>query len=142
MLIPIALAILLTFLVNPIVKKLQRLGLGRMLAVMVAVSAAGLVILLTGGLIVRQVSILVAELPQNTENIKAKVKALRQLGSGPLATQFEKMAEEISNDSSLPFTEPSPQQGETRKPAALEETVVAVPVILKSESTLWRGLTG
>jgi predicted PurR-regulated permease PerM len=141
-LIPIALAILLTFLLNPVVKKLQRLGLGRMPAVMVAVFAAGLTILLIGGLIVRQVTILVAELPQNTANIKAKITTLRQLGSGPLAARFEKMAEEISSDSNLPFAEPYPQQGETQQPEPPEEAVTSVPVILQSESTLWRGLTG
>jgi predicted PurR-regulated permease PerM len=141
-LIPIALAILLTFLLNPVVKKLQRIGLGRMLAVMVAVLAAGLTIVLIGGLVVRQVSILVAELPQNTENIKEKIRTLRQLGSGPLATQFETMAEEISSDSDLPFTESDPQQAETQRPGPPEEDAAAVPVVVQSESTLWRGLTG
>jgi ABC-type multidrug transport system fused ATPase/permease subunit len=80
-LVPIALAILLTFLLNPVVKKLQQRGLGRMPSVMVAVFAAGLTILLIGSLVVRQITILVADLPQNTQNIKAKVEALRRLGN-------------------------------------------------------------
>jgi len=49
-LIPIALAILLTFLLNPIIKRLQQRGLARMPTVMLGVSAAGFTMLLIGGL--------------------------------------------------------------------------------------------
>ena len=104
-LVPIALAILLTFLLNPVVKKLQQRGLGRMPAVMLGVFAAGLLIFLVGSLVVRQVTILVADLPQNTENIKVKVRTLRQFGSSQMATQFEKMAEEISEATVVPADE-------------------------------------
>lgn len=41
-LIPIALSVFLTFLLNPIGRILQRRGLGRVLSVMVAVSTAGI----------------------------------------------------------------------------------------------------
>jgi len=95
-LVPIALAILLTFLLNPVVKKFQQRGLGRMPAVMLGVSAVGYALLLIGSLVARQVTIVVAELPQNSQNIKAKVQTLRQFGSSQIATPFEKMAEEIS----------------------------------------------
>jgi predicted PurR-regulated permease PerM len=141
-LIPIALAILLTFLLNPLVKKLQMLGPGRLPAVILAVSAAGLAIVLVGGLVVQQVSSLVAELPQNTANIKLKVRTLRQLSSGPLAKQFERMVEEISNDTVLPFSGTGSQPIEVPKQELPKEAIVSSPGNVGSESTLWLGLTG
>ena len=141
-LVPIALAILLTFLLNPIINKLQQRGFGRIPAVMLGVSAAGLVMLLIGGLVARQVTILVAELPQNKENIKAKVKTLRQFGSSPMAAQFEKMAEEISEATTLPSAEQTTPQGEIKDLSLLDKAVASGPVIVRTESTPWLGLTG
>ena len=141
-LIPIALAILLTFLLNPVVRKLQQRGLAKMPAVMLSVSAAGLAILVIGGLVARQVTILVAEFPQNTANIKAKVRTLRQFGSGPMAAQFEKMAEEISEATTLSTAEQIPANGETQDPDILEKVVASGPLLVRTESTPWLGLTG
>ena len=141
-LVPIALAILLTFLLNPVVKKLQQRGFGRMPAVMLGVSAAGLAMLLIGGLVARQVTILVAELPQNTANIKAKVQTLRQFGSSRMAAQFEKMAEEISEATTLPAAADKTPQGETVEMSVLDKAVASGPVIVQTESTPWLGLTG
>ncbi len=141
-LIPIALAILLTFLLNPIVMKLQRLGLGRMPAVMLGVGAAGLGILLIGGVVIRQVTILVTEIPQNTAIIKAKVKTLRQLGSGPLATQFEQMVEEISSDTSFsPDFKTSVKETGSAQTSASSD-VISRPAPWRTNSSLWLGLTG
>ena len=141
-LIPIALAILLTFLLNPVVSLLQKRGFGRMPAVMLGVSAAGLAMLLIGALLARQVTILIAELPQNTENIKAKVRTLRQFGSSPMSAEFEKMAEEISEE-----TSPSPEDqdsatGETQDQVHLEKEDPPEPVIIQTQTTPWLGLTG
>ena len=141
-LVPIAIAILLTFLLNPVVMKLQQRGLGRMPAVILSVSASGLAMLLIGGLVVRQVTILVAEVPQNTANIKAKVQTLRQFGSSRMAAQYEKMAEEISEATTLPAAEDNTPQGETADKSLLDKAVATGPVIVQTESTPWLGLTG
>ena len=141
-LIPIALAILLTFLLNPVVRKLQQRGLGRMPAVMLSVSAAGLAMLLIGGLVARQVTILAAELPQNTANIKAKVRTLRQFGTSPMAAEFEKMAEEISEATTLSTTEQIPAKGETQDSDPLAKVVASGPLVVRTEPTMWLGLTG
>jgi len=141
-LVPIAIAILLTFLLNPVVMKLQQRGLGRMPAVILSVSASGLAMLLIGGLVVRQVTILVAEVPQNTANIKAKVQTLRQFGSSRMAAQYEKMAEEISEATTLPAAEDNTPQGETADKSLLDKAVETGPVIVQTESTPWLGLTG
>jgi predicted PurR-regulated permease PerM len=141
-LVPIALAILLTFLLNPIVKKLQQRGLGRMPAVMLGVFAAGLAILLIGSLVVRQVTILAAELPQNTQNIKVKVQTLRQFGSSQIARQFEKMAEEISEATTVPADE-LPTESATTSPQSKPETdAESGPVDARAEPIPWLSLTG
>ncbi len=139
-LVPVALAILLTLLLNPLVKMLQRHGFGRMLAVMIAVSVAGILILLIGVLVTRQITILAAELPQNTANIKAKVKALRQMGSSAFPGQFQRMAEEMGSDVDLTSTRQPPQKIALQTESGRE--VAVEPVLLATKPTPWLTLTG
>ncbi len=141
-LVPIALAILLTFLLNPIVQKLQQRGFGRTPAVVLGVSAVGLAMLLIGSLIARQVTILVADIPQNTQNVKARVQALRQFASSHLATQFEKMAEEISEATKEPQNEDSTSSSTTSDLNPAAETGDAQAVVVQTQSVPWLGLTG
>ncbi len=145
-LIPIALAVLLTFLVNPIVRILQRQGLGRVLAVMIAVSTMGIVLMGLGWMVTRQVAGMLAELPQNTANIKAKVAMLRQLGSDPLVEQFEDMIEEISQEIQRPANE-APAAGEddsnhARVPVQSPSRTPAEAVNVRNPETPWHSLTG
>ena len=141
-LVPIALAILLTFLLNPVVKTLQQRGFGRMPAVMLGVSAVGLAMLLIGSLVVRQLTILVAEMPQNTANIKAKVQTLRQFGSSRMATQFEEMAAEISEATNVPAAEESTETVAAGDRTPSEKAVDSSPVDVPTQSIPWLGLTG
>ena len=81
-LVPVALAVFLTFLLTPLVGFLQRRHLPRTPSVAVVVLLATLVL---GGivwLITAEVSGLTQELPTYTDNIKEKVKSLRQMGHG------------------------------------------------------------
>ncbi len=141
-LIPIALAVLLTFLLNPLVRSLQRRGVGRVFSVIVAVSTAGAVLLCLGWMVTRQISLLLPEIPQNTANIKAKVKTLRQLSSGPLSDRFGQMIEEISQE----FQLPSDEQNPTKTPeSGLERAKPEPPAdrfVVRPESTPWLSLTG
>ncbi len=97
-LIPIALAALLTFLLNPLVRSLQQRGLGRVLSVIVAVSCVGIGFTVIGVIGTRQISKLVSEIPENTAKITAKVKTLKQLFSSSMAHRFEDMIEEVSRE--------------------------------------------
>ena len=76
-LIPIALATLLTFLLNPIVRGLQRYGLGRVLSVLIAVSSVGIGFTAIGIVGSRQIASLLSELPANTAKITARQERSR-----------------------------------------------------------------
>lgn len=141
-LIPIALAGLLTFLLNPIIRFLERRGLGRILAVLSAVSMAGIVLICLLGVVTRQVAGMLAELPQNTANIKAKAKTLRNLGSGPLADQFGHMVEEISQEFQLPRGGTAPAKSTGRKPENVPVEYPAETGHSQTESIPWLSLTG
>ena len=97
--IPLIVAILLAFLLNPLVRGLQRRGLGRVPSVVAVVLIAGLLIGGTGWLLTQQVGGLVQKLPDYTSNIKAKIRTLRGLGQGAgLERMFEDLAKELNPD--------------------------------------------
>jgi predicted PurR-regulated permease PerM len=76
-LIPITLAVLLSFLLAPIVGVLRRIHLGRVLSVLVAVVLALSVILALGGLIGSQIADLAQEVPKYATTIRGKVQAVQ-----------------------------------------------------------------
>jgi predicted PurR-regulated permease PerM len=81
-LIPLALAVLLAFVLNPVVTVVQRRGLGRVPSVILV---ACLSFLLLGGIglaLTLQVKRLAAELPTYKENVANKVASLREVGQG------------------------------------------------------------
>ena len=95
--IPVALAIFLTFLLNPVVSRLRLWGVPRTPAVILAVCAAGLGLGLAGWIVTAQVSSLLRELPEHTETVKAKVKSLKRAveGTGRLARMVEDITREL-----------------------------------------------
>ena len=78
--IPVALAVFLTFLLNPLVRVLQRRGLGRIPSVVLVVLLAALVLGGVVWLVTAEVTGLAGELPDYTENIKGKIRSLREMG--------------------------------------------------------------
>jgi predicted PurR-regulated permease PerM len=81
-LIPLVLAVLLTFVLSPLVAVLQRRGLPRVPSAHAAVLLALLVLGGVGSGLTLQVKRLVGELPQYKENIERKVAGVRGLGDG------------------------------------------------------------
>src|SRR5690349_9651037 len=80
--IPITLAVLLSFLLAPTVRWLQRCRLGRVSAVAVVVLVAFIAILGFGGIVVQEISLLAQELPDYRYNLQTKVRSLPGLVPG------------------------------------------------------------
>src|SRR5438105_1851988 len=72
-LIPLALAVLLTFVLAPPVSLLERRGLGRVPAVLVVVGLAAALLGLVGWLVAAQLTALVNDLPGYKEAVRARV---------------------------------------------------------------------
>ena len=83
LLIPLALAILLGFLLDPAVTRLKRWGLPRMAATLVVVTLTLSVLIGMGFYLGKQVQTLSADLPTYQNTIKQKLRNLRALTSGP-----------------------------------------------------------
>ena len=114
--IPVALAIFLTFLLNPVVTRLRLWGVGRTSAVIITVLTAGLLLGSAGWVVTAQISSLLRELPEHTATVKAKVKSLTKHfgGSSRIARMFEEINREIQGSPPSPQGEvagrPSPDQ--------------------------------
>ncbi len=78
-LIPITLAVLLSFLLAPLVNLLRRLYFGRVLSVFVSVLLALTIILALGGLLGTQLAGLAEEVPRYALTIQQKIDTLQQL---------------------------------------------------------------
>jgi predicted PurR-regulated permease PerM len=81
-LIPLALAFMLTFLLQPIVAALHRKGLGHTPAVMLVVMLLALVLGAVGWAVVRQFSSLASEFPGYKDNLKHKIDDLQSASKG------------------------------------------------------------
>jgi predicted PurR-regulated permease PerM len=108
--IPFALAAFFCFLLSPPVSFLQRRGLGRVPSILIVTVVTALIIFGLIWLVTWQVSGLVAELPDYTENIKHKVHMLRHVGMSAGATRFERMYAEIVTELNTPPPEPTGAQ--------------------------------
>jgi predicted PurR-regulated permease PerM len=96
-LIPVALAVLLTFILTPCVSALQRRGLGRVFSVILVVSLALLLLGGVGYIISKQIDTLVANLPQYKDNIAAKIESLRGAGKGGFWGKLQDSFNDISD---------------------------------------------
>jgi predicted PurR-regulated permease PerM len=76
-LIPITLAVLLSFLLAPLASALRRLRLGRTMAVLLAVLLAVTLLLSVAGIIGMQIANLTTELPRYQATLQSKVETLR-----------------------------------------------------------------
>jgi predicted PurR-regulated permease PerM len=95
-LIPLALAVLLAFILAPVVDVLHRRGLWRVPSVLLVVVLA---LLLVGGIglaLTFQLKSLAADLPQYQTNIAQKIAGLRDVGHGTLWQALQDMVKEIT----------------------------------------------
>lgn len=100
--IPTALAILLSFILSPVVTALQRRGLGRTPAVIVVVISAGIIIGIAGWLIVAQIGSLADKLPTYQENITQRISQLRSHENSSLLGKLQNFVEKVGTAAKSP----------------------------------------
>ena len=134
-LMPLALATLLAFLLSPLVDALCRKGLAQSIAVTLVVV---LVFSVLGGMVWgfgRQMSSLINQLPDYRQNIREKIEDLRAAGNGSTVERIRQAWKEIKGD----FRRPAPTNNiteeqittiETNEPVELEP----VPVVVQSQA--------
>src|SRR5215510_12191382 len=127
-LVPIALATLITFLLSRLVTRLER-WIGRIAAVLVTVIAMFTIFAGASWIIGRQVIDLADKLPDYQANIVTKIRSLRLPAAGPLA-RFSSSVDALQNELVAPSTAPEPNRSRsslsTRTPAP-----VASPIPVK-----------
>ncbi len=128
-LIPLALACLFTFLLNPLVKKLCRWGVPRVLSLgvvtVVCFSTLALVAWLLGG----ELASLANDLPNHQQNIQRRIVSVHKIGDAPLLHRLRQMAGDVS-------------QPATPAAAAAPPAAPAAPAsaLSNGESTLMKAL--
>jgi predicted PurR-regulated permease PerM len=103
--IPLALALTLAFLLTPAVIRLQMLGLGRTLAVTVVITLSIAALGATVWALGNQVLLVINDLPQYSDNIRAKIAAIRRPAGGSLggaARAVEQISKELSTADAPP----------------------------------------
>lgn len=97
-LIPLALAILISFVLAPMARALRRLGLPRVPAVVAVVGLTFGAILGIGALGTTQISQLAEQLPQYQANIREKIRTLKGATNSSVATRATSVIEDIGRE--------------------------------------------
>ncbi len=113
-LIPLAVATLLTFMLGPAATWLQRRGLPRTPSVLSVVTIAGLVLAGALWMVGSQLVQLLAELPSYQENVAKRVAEVREQGSGTLLRNVQRFVKEVA----AAATGPIPADEHARSAAA------------------------
>jgi predicted PurR-regulated permease PerM len=129
-LLPLALAVLLTFVLAPLVRLLESWSLGRIPSVVIVVVSAILVIFGIGSFIGGQVAQLAERLPQYQFIIQHKIQTASSVVSGGTLEQFSKFLDRLNkeigiknrgtDDSGSAGTGSKPDGGETNAPVPVE----------------------
>ena len=117
--IPIVLAVLLSFVLAPLVNLLRRLRLGRVPAVVVAVLLALGVLSALGAVIGGQVAQIATELPQYQYTITRKVEQLRAATIGRASSVLQDVGEQVKKAAEGP----PPSENPAAAAAPVEKTV-------------------
>jgi len=121
--VPVALALLITFVLSPPVTLLQR-WIGRVPAVLVVVVLVFTILGLAGWGVATQMSSLARELPHYRENIRQKISDVRGAGRGGSVEQVEQTVKDIQSQ----IASPEAPKGTVRQPVIVQPQQV---------STLW-----
>jgi predicted PurR-regulated permease PerM len=116
-LVPIALAVLMSFVLAPLVRVLQGLYVPRVLAVMVSVLVAFVAVFSLGALMVSQVNQLASDLPGYQSTLREKIQSLRGAtgGTGTLERASE-VLQNLNKELDKPKINPSPIASDRPEP--------------------------
>ena len=126
--IPVALAVLLSFMLNPLVKRIHRTGLPRPASVGVTTVLAVAALVSLTWLIGSQLASLNDALPGYKEKITAKVRDIRGAMEGGAVEKFQDTMSTVAEEMDKPRTPAGTPTGE--KPAAPARQEEPVPVYL------------
>jgi predicted PurR-regulated permease PerM len=117
--VPLVLAVLLTFVLTPVVNAIQRFGLGRLWAVVATVLLTALLLGLVGWVLASQARDLAQELPTHRKEIDEKIAGLKKNQEGTFP-KLQKMIREVGKGESEADTV-------HKKDVSKEPVVVAQP---------------
>ena len=122
-LLPLVVAVLLTFILNPVVGVLQKLRLGRVLSVLIAAGFTFASLAAVGWIFTQQLADLATELPKHKQNIVEKITALRGQEQQVLGTVMA-FVQDVGD--------------EIQKPPSKETAPEPVNVVLAETSNPWK----
>ena len=125
-LVPLAIATLLTFVLAPPVRLLRNLGLGRILSVAVVVLGAFLVIFGIGSFLGQQVTDLAKQLPQYQYVIQSKVQSLSAATSGNVLERLSGLLDRLNRQLASPQAPASNQAPQAGSSPAAPPTPVEI----------------
>ena len=133
-LIPLALAILLTFVLAPLVIWLQRLKMGRVPAVLIAAALSFLTIGVVGWIMAGQIIDLGDKLPQYEGNIRSKIAAL-QSSTGGIFGRAKQSIRDIGTEVLKNATQPQEASTQPQRPIAERTLQEPIAVEVKEKPT-------
>lgn len=119
-LVPIAIAALLAFLISPIVIQLNRWGLGKAWAVALAATLSFVVIAGVGWVMTTQLLEVAQQLPQYETNIDVKIEKLRAKHPAPALADVANMVERVQKQISAPTPDKAPAANRAPVPVEVE----------------------
>jgi predicted PurR-regulated permease PerM len=125
-LIPVALSILLTFLLSPVAGALERIALGRLPSVILIVVLTFSLLGGIGWIVTLQFGSLANELPTYRKNIRQKIADIREAGKGGALEKVQKTAEDVKEEFQ-----------KNDEPARVQEKPREVVVKTEESSTFW-----
>jgi predicted PurR-regulated permease PerM len=125
-LIPVALAMLLTFLLSPVAGALERIALGRLPSVILVVVLAFSLLGGIGWIVTLQFGSVANELPTYRKNIRQKIADIREAGKGGALEKVQETAEDVKEEFQ-----------KTDEPTRVQEKPRQVVVNAEESSTFW-----
>jgi predicted PurR-regulated permease PerM len=126
-LIPITLAVLLSFVLGPLMELLRRIRLGRVISALLAVVLALAVIIALGGVIGAQIAGLVQEVPRYQTTIQSKIDSLRTLTAKEFSGRIEKLGHQLQSSGATPAPTSHPTTADAPPPGPQPLPVVVTP---------------